>query len=232
MPSRKTTLKESVEEILDEQEENGQTPSQAGETAILRNVLEFNALCVEDVMIPRADIFAIESTDSFEEIQKKFEGKIYTRVPVYKSDLDEIQGFIHIKDIAKNTLRNEEFALDKIIRKALFVPASMKISNLLIRMQQNRVHIAIVIDEYGGTEGIVTLEDIIEEIVGKIEDEHDEVEKEPEFKRLSEGEYEVSSRMKIEDLNEKTSIEFQIEEDAEYDTIGGAHNFFMKTANF
>lgn len=223
-PSKqKTTLKESLEEILDEREEN-QTPSQIGETSILRNVLEFNELYVEDIMIPRADIFAIDIDTSIDDVKSHLLEKIYTRIPVYREDLDEIKGFIHIKDLAKQSFTGENFDFDKILRKCLFVPASMKISNLLIRMQQNRVHIAIVVDEYGGTEGLVTLEDIIEEIVGNIEDEHDFEEKslDPVFKVVRRGEFEISSRVKIEEVEEKTGITLQnAEEESEYDTIGG-----------
>lgn len=221
LPKQKATLKESVEEILDEQDENN-PQNQIDDTSILRNVLEFNELYVEDVMIPRADIFAIDISSSFEEIQKSLLEKIYTRIPVYKDDLDEVKGFIHIKDIAKLKFTDEEFDIEKIIRKGLFVPASMKISNLLIRMQQSRVHIAIVVDEYGGTEGLITLEDIIEEIVGKIEDEHEfEEVSEPVIKKLKEGEYEVSSRLTIEDLEKKLGTRITNDEEAEYDTIGG-----------
>lgn len=221
IPRQKASLKESLEEILDEQEEN-KTPNQADETSIIRNVLEFNELYVEDVMIPRADIFAIESSVSFEDLKKNLLEKIYTRIPVYKEDLDEVKGFIHIKDVAKLVFRGEKFNIDNITRKCLFVPASMKISNLLIRMQQNRVHIAIVVDEYGGTEGLITLEDIMEEIVGKIEDEHDmEDTLEPILRKIKEGEYAVSSRITIDEFTKKTGISLNTETEKEYDTIGG-----------
>ncbi len=220
LPKQKSTLKESLEEILDEREEENILENTQEDTSIIRNVLEFNELYVEDVMIRRADIFSINWEASFEDIKSSLLDKTYTRIPVYKGDLDEIKGFIHIKDIAKLAFTDQEFDLESITRKCLFVPASMKISNLLIRMQQSRVHIAIVVDEYGGTEGLITLEDIMEEIVGKIEDEHEfEEESEVKFRKLKNSEYEVSSRLTIKELEDKLNI--TIDEEGEYETLGG-----------
>jgi CBS domain containing-hemolysin-like protein len=225
--SRKQDLKESIAEILEESHQES-SPLEAGEKAILKNVLEFKQLHVEDVMIPRADIFAIPEDIDFEELQKKLTEKTYTRIPVYKGDLDEILGFLHIKDVARIFFNKQHFNIKEIIRKSLFVPPSMKVSNLLIRMQQTRVHIAIVVDEYGGTEGIVTLEDIVEEIVGNIEDEHDEQETNIIFKKISDDIFEVSSRVQVSDFMKKSGIDLSIKDsDAEYDTIGGLVSYLL-----
>jgi magnesium and cobalt transporter len=225
--ARKSELQESIEEILEGGSE-AQTPLDAGEKAILKNVLEFKQLHVEDVMIPRADIFAVPEDIQFEDLQHKLVDKTYTRIPVYKGDLDEILGFIHIKDVARVFFNKQQFGIEEIVRKCLFVPSSMKISNLLIRMQQKHVHIAIVIDEYGGTEGIVTLEDIVEEIVGNIEDEHDEDEINASFKKISDDIFEVSSRIRVEDFLKKSAIDLSVKEaDAEFDTIGGLATYLL-----
>jgi len=190
--------------------------------------LEFKELHVKDVMIPRADIFAIHEDIQFSELQEKLFDKTYTRIPVYKSNLDEIRGFIHIKDIARYFFNKKEFTIADIVRKCMFVPPSMKIHNLLIRMQQSRVHIAIVIDEYGGTEGIVTLEDIVEEIVGNIEDEHDEDESNIGFKKISDDIYEVSSRILIEEFIARTAIDISIKEAEEQpNTVGGLVTYML-----
>ncbi|HCR86451.1 MAG TPA: HlyC/CorC family transporter [Alphaproteobacteria bacterium] len=217
---QKQSLRESLEEILDENQHTEEDIPD-GQKAIIRNILEFNELYVEDIMIPRSDIFSIPSDIDFENLQEKLLGKTYTRIPVYKGDLDEVLGFIHIKDVARSFFNKTKLKIADIIRKCLFVPASMKIGNLLIRMQQSHVHIAIVVDEYGGTEGIVTLEDIIEEIVGNIEDEHVREDTNLIFNKLNDNEYEVSSRMYIEDIIKKTELDIKLAENNEYDTIGG-----------
>jgi CBS domain containing-hemolysin-like protein len=224
---KKSNLQESIEEIIGKDTDSHEELD-AGEKEILKNVLEFKALLVEDVMIPRADIFAIPQDIEFQDLQTKLLNKTYTRIPVYKTDLDEVLGFIHIKDIAKSFLKNEQFEITKFIRKCLFVPSSMKVSNLLIRMQQGRVHIAIVVDEYGGTEGVVTLEDIVEQIVGNIEDEHDNDEANALFKKISDDIYEVSSRITVDEFVSKTKIDLGAKEpDANYDTIGGLVSYIL-----
>lgn len=225
--AKKSGLQESIEEILGEEGHKAEIPLDAGEKAILKNVLEFKELHVEDIMIPRADIFAIPEDIQFADLQSRLLDKTYTRIPVYKSDLDEIQGFIHIKDIARIFFNKKEFSVKETLRKCLFVPPSMKISNLLIRMQQTRVHIAIVIDEYGGTEGIVALEDIVEEIVGNIEDEHDE-DSSPTLKKISDDLYEVSSRTSIDEFLSKTGMDVSIKDaESQFDTIGGLVTYLL-----
>ncbi|MDX1950456.1 MAG: hemolysin family protein [Rickettsiales bacterium] len=213
-------LRETIEEILDNKE-NSADKLEAGEKEIIRNVLEFKEIYVEDIMIPRPDIFAIPETANLQELKDKLIDKAYTRIPVYKSDLDEITGFIHIKDAVKYLLNNEAIDIKAITRKCLFVPGPMKISNLLMRMQKSMVHIAIVVDEYGGTEGLITMEDIIEEIVGKIDDEHDK-EEDSSVKKINDKVYEVNARISIEDFYSHTAINLANQYDEEqYDTIGG-----------
>ncbi len=214
-------LRETIEDILDNNIETSNDKLEAGEKEIIRNVLEFKEIYVEDIMIPRPDIFAIPESSNLEELKDKLIDKAYTRIPVYRSDLDEITGFIHIKDVVKYLLNNQPIDIKAITRKCLFVPGPMKISNLLLRMQKSMVHIAIVVDEYGGTEGLITMEDIIEEIVGKIDDEHD-AEADSSVKKVSDNIYEVNPRTSIEDFYSATAIDLANQYDEEeYDTIGG-----------
>jgi CBS domain containing-hemolysin-like protein len=223
LPKQKNTLRESLEEILDDQDQSSSL-EEAGERAIIKNVLEFNELDVEDIMIPRADIFAISDDIAVKSLKEKLLDKTYTRIPVYEENLDKVSGFIHIKDIARALFEDKEIKVRDIIRKTLFVPESMKISNLLIKMQQSRVHIAIVVDEYGGTQGLVTLEDIIEEIVGKIEDEHDEdTSMQKDLMLVDKEKYQVNARIRIEDFVEQTGIDLEVaeEDEEEYSTLAG-----------
>ncbi len=220
VPSKKSDSANTIDEILENPKPA--TPVDAKEQAILKNVLEFKELHVEDVMIPRADIFAIPEDIEFTELQAKLSDKTFTRIPVYKGELDEILGFIHIKDVARSFFENKQFKISESIRKCLFVPPSMKITNLLIRMQQTHVHIAIVIDEYGGTEGIITMEDIVEEIVGNIEDEHDEDDGQTLFRKISDDIFEVNSRMPVEEFTRRTGIELSLpDSENTFDTVGG-----------
>jgi CBS domain containing-hemolysin-like protein len=229
--SKSMSLEKAVQEIIEEHNEATGKTSDISENSksIIQNVLEFSELYVEDIMIPRADIFAININTSLEQLSEKLAKKTYTRIPVFKNNLDDISGFVHIKDIAKIILKKKDFKMEEIIRQCLFVPPSMKISKLLIKMQLSHVHIAIVIDEYGGTTGLVTMEDLMEEIVGQIDDEHDEVDKSFSYKKISDDLYEVSARFSIEDLETKTGLQLhndkkEIEEDEEeedYDTLGG-----------
>lgn len=224
----RSELQESIEEVLEKNGNDKAKALDAGEKAILKNVLEFKQLHVEDVMIPRADIFAVPEDIEFEELQKKLVDKTYTRIPIYRGDLDEILGFVHIKDIARIFFRNQQFNLGEIIRKCLFVPPSMKISNLLIRMQQARVHIAIVVDEYGGTEGIISLEDIVEEIVGNIEDEHDDEADSNLIKKISDDIFEVSSRISLEELEAQSGVKLAVDDtDKSFDTLGGLVTYLV-----
>lgn len=214
----KPSLKESVEEVLEEHEATGEPASR--EQRILRNVLTFGELTVEDVMIPRADIVYVNEGVTPDALKKLIAGKAHTRMPVCRENLDDVAGFIHLKDVVMSLAGKDTFDIGKILRKALFVPPSMKISNLLVRMQLSRVHMALVVDEYGGTSGLVTLEDVVEEIVGEIEDEHDVLEK-PALLQISQNSYEASARISIEELEQKLSMQITRDDEDDYDTLGG-----------
>ena len=173
-----TSLRESLEEALEEHEaETGPEESLGqAEREILFNVLEYGTLRVNDVMVPRADIVAVPQDTSYSDLVKVFSGAAHSRIPVYTDTLDAVHGMVHVKDVLKVAADEavDGFRIHKIRRPVLFVPPSMKAIDLLAKMKTRRTHMAIVVDEYGGTDGLVTVEDIVEEIVGVIEDEHDD----------------------------------------------------------
>lgn len=194
---------------------------------LVDNAAAFDALCIEDIMVPRADIKAVEANASLRELVDMFVEAAHSRLPVYRENLDDPVGMVHIKDLLPflHPDRVAEMAdatgiLDKIKREVLYVPASMQADDLLLRMQNTHVHMALVVDEYGGTDGLVTMEDLVEQIVGDIEDEHDT---DVNFlRKVSDKEWEASARASIEDLQEATGLplcEDLSEEDV--DTLGG-----------
>ncbi|AAZ68062.1 hemolysin family protein [Ehrlichia canis] len=187
---------------------------------MFHNLIKFNDCLVRDVMIPRTEIYAIDITDvpnSKDLIDKVIRGQ-YTRIPAYESNLDNIIGFIHIKDIISNF--HNEFNARNIIREVMYIPPSMKAVNLFIKMQSSHIHVAIVIDEYGGTEGLVTMADLIEEVVGDIGDEHD-APTVPSIVNLSDNKVEVNARILVKDLEETFNIDLRDCKEDDYVTIGG-----------
>ncbi len=184
---------------------------------------EFAQLKVFDVMVPRAEIKAVEVNTPLPELLKYFAEVTHSRLPVFRETLDEPAGFVHIKDLVVELAREdpaERRALERLRREILFVPPSMRLSDLLVKMQATRIHIAIVVDEYGGTDGLVTLEDLVEEIVGDIEDEHDD--DVSLFVRRSVRIWDADARTEIEDFAEETGLDLRLaDNDAEIDTLGG-----------
>ena len=219
------TLKESVEEVIEEHE--GENPEEQEEKILLRNVLSFNELDVEDIMIPRADIVSVDYDITLKELKTLLADNVHTRFPVCNGKLDDIAGFIHLKDLLPIIGGDKSFKIDTIMRQALFVPPSMRVSALLMKMQISHVHMAIVVDEFGGTCGLVTLEDVVEEIVGEIADEHDVV-GDIMFHKIRNDLYEASARVSIEELEQKLETTFAEEEHAEdFDTLGGLIFFLL-----
>ncbi len=215
------TLKESLEEILEKYEAEGET-IYPEEKVMLHKVLAFGDLKVGDVMTPRIDIIAIDQETTLDMLKRIIIEKKHTRIPVYKNSLDDIIGFIHIKDLVSSFADNTPFKLGDIMRKILFVPTSMQIIDLLARMRASRVHMAIVVDEHGGTTGLVTMEDLMEEIVGEIRDEHDEAEAEYTLQKIDNTNFEVNPRMPIDILEEKLKMKISSPVEREdYDTVGG-----------
>lgn len=191
---------------------------------INKSWLKYQSLKAEDIMIPRIDINALDYKSTLEEISNIFIKTRHTRMPVYKNELDNIIGFINIKDILPYLLQpkeNPDFNIDKVLRKLLIISPSMKMDNLLEKMRQTRTHIALVVDEFGGADGLITIEDLVEEIIGEIEDEHDQNEDQLEFKIISPKTFEAAGRIEIDNLETKLQLKLSEEDGEEYDTLGG-----------
>jgi len=187
----------------------------AEEKEILINAVNFTDTIVEDVMVPRSDIVAAPINSSLKNIKNLFLEKGYTRIPLFSENLDNIKGFIHIKDILPYFSSDEEVKIEKKMRRALFIPPSMKIVDLAYKMRNASTRLAIVVDEYGGTDGLITMEDLMDEIVGEVE--------ENEVISLGDSSFEVSARIKIEDLEERLHTKFvdRSDVDDDFDTLGG-----------
>ena len=214
------SLRDSIKDVIDEksQAESYDVDLSKKEKSILSNILSINKFKVGDAMIPRASIIAVQQNYSFEEITNIINKESHSRMPVYRKDLDDILGMVHIKDIIRfSRSQSETFDIKSILREILFVPPTMPVMNLLLKMQATKLHMALVIDEHGGTDGLITIEDVIEEIVGEIEDEHDK-DDDFNFKRINTNTFEVKAEMTIDEFNKETN--FNISND-EVDTIGG-----------
>ena len=203
--------------------EHAPTPLGPGPKAMRLRLAEFEEARVEDVMIPRAEIVAVEVDTPFESLITLFADVKHSRLPVYRETLDNPVGFVHIKDVVGEIARSgpkEDDVLRRIARNSLIVPPSMPLAALLVKMQATRIHLAIVVDEYGGTDGLVSLEDLVEEIVGEIEDEHDE--DTPLLTSRGASVWEADARMEIEDFASETGIDLELEDyEDDIDTLGG-----------
>ncbi len=220
-----TSLRESLEEAIEEHEEETRAPALGvEERTMLFNILEYGELRVNDVMVPRADITAVDQQNEFEELLKVFSEAAHSRMPVYRETLDDVIGMVHVKDMLKaiaDGANSESFKIETIQRPVLFVPPSMKVIDLLAKMRASRTHMAIVVDEYGGTDGLVTVEDMVEEIVGEIEDEHD-TEQEPEISISTDGYYDADARAEIELVEETLGADLlPHDKEEDVDTLGG-----------
>lgn len=191
------------------------------ETEMLQNVFKFSDLTAEQIMIPRPDMVCIPLDISQENLSKILIENQYTRYPVYGSDLDHIVGFLHIKDIYPIIAEHKKIELSSILREAFFIPETMTIDNLAVEFQKRRFQMAIVVDEFGGTSGLVTLEDVLEEIFGEVQDEFDEEEK--DVKQTGENVYEICGKMRTDEFNEYFNVSLDDDEDVK--TIGG---YFVK----
>ena len=187
---------------------------------IHNNFQKFSDKTVEDVMIPRADIVAVRDDAKLEEVNQMVIKFSHTRILVYNDTLDNIVGFLHIKDLFKVFANHSNFNLKKLIRKPIISAPSMKLEDLLSEMQRKRTHIAIVVDEYGGTDGMVTIEDIMEEIFGRIDDEHDEKLESDNYKIINPNTVLSNSRVEVENLEKILGVQLKNEGD-EFETIGG-----------
>ena len=217
-----TSLRDQIEEAIDDAE--GEEPVTGDlsphERQMLRNLLHFSDRTAGEVAVTRGDIIAIPSTMSFENLVRAFAEAGHSRLPVYENSLDTVIGMIHIKDVfVADFDPSRDRTIAGLMRTPLFVPESMGVLELLARMRTGQIHLAIVVDEFGGTEGLVTIEDVVEEIVGDIEDEHDEAAT-GLLQLLDDGIWEADARLELEDLAKAVDARLASPED-EVDTLGG-----------
>jgi CBS domain containing-hemolysin-like protein len=222
---REKALRDQIEDAIDEAEEDGDTHDSGDlspiERDMVRNLLHFGQRTVDDVAVPRSDIIAVPESISFAELVATFVDAGHSRLPVYRESLDRVIGMVHIKDVFAILAVGKKTppTIASLIREPRYVPQSMGVLDLLAELRATRTHLAIVIDEYSGTEGLVTIEDLVEEIVGDIEDEHDDA---PEAMLIAIGErqWDVDARAELDDLADELDACFGDVED-DVDTIGG-----------
>jgi magnesium and cobalt transporter len=195
-----TSLREELEELIEEHEE--EQPIDQHERTLLSNILKLHELAATDIMVPRVDIVALEIDTPFAEVVKQMIEHGHSRLPLYRETLDDVIGIVHIKDLLPYAADAKPVPLGKIVRKVLFVAPSLPVLDLLLQMRLSRVHMALVVDEFGGIDGLVTIEDVIEEIVGEIEDEHDDADQ-PKLIERPDGSLIADARIKIETLQER-----------------------------
>jgi len=200
-----------------------------GEHSLISSIVMFAGITVDEVMTPRVDIVAVPVEENYDGIIKTITNSGHSRIPVYKNNLDEIMGIIFAKDLLKFIRVNnslEKFSLESLMKKPLFVPETKPINELLKEFQEKKVHLAMVVDKYGGTSGLITLEDIIEEVLGDIWDEFDK--EEDEIISIDDKRFIALGKTKLDDLNEQLHTDI-IVEDNDYDTLGGF--IFNKAGN-
>jgi CBS domain containing-hemolysin-like protein len=218
----------AVEEALRAREESGEEIQGAHKDMILR-AARFDRLRVNDVMRPRAEIVAIEAASTLAAAARLFAESQHSRIPIYGETLDDPQGFVHVRDVMSLIAPNHagegkakfgDCLLPRIKREILFVPPSMTLSTLFLKMQSSRIHLALVVDEYGGTDGLVSMEDLVEQIVGDIDDEHD-VDASLIYERAG-GAYDADGRADIEKLQERLGVSLALpDHEDEFDTVAG-----------
>ena len=216
------TLRNQIEEAIEDAEDSRPVAGDLSPTErqMLKNLLQFGDQTAGDICVTRGDIIAVPNSITFEGLIRAFADAGHSRLPVYGDGLDDVVGMVHIKDVfIANVDATRDRSLAALMRDPLFVPESMGVIELLARMRTERIHLGIVVDEFGGTEGLVTIEDVVEEIVGDIEDEHDE-EEDGLLTMIDEGLWEADARLELEDLREAVDARL-IAEDEEVDTVGG-----------
>jgi CBS domain containing-hemolysin-like protein len=206
---------EELQYLLDQGKESGALED--NEHELIKNVFDFNERVVKNIMVPRTKISAIELQTPTAEVLDYIIKEGYSRIPVFEDTIDKIVGIIHAKDVLPILVEQKEVLIADIIRKPYFIPETKKINDLMSEFQQKRIQIAIVLDEFGGTAGMVTLEDIVEELVGEIQDEYDE--EKPIVEQLSDDEFIVNAAASVYDVNEY--LPHDLPEDGDYDTMAG-----------
>ncbi len=214
-----TTLRDTIEELIEEQDVEESSIAE-DERTLLWNILKLRGRTVVDAMVPRADIVAVDVATELDEVIRRMVDEAHSRLPVYRETLDEIVGIVHIKDVMACVARQHRPAIAEIAREAQIVAPSMLVLELLVQMRQTRQHMALVVDEFGGIDGLVTIEDLVEEIVGEIQDEHDE-EVAPSLSGRGDGTLIADARVPVEEFEAEVGAILLDEERDEIDTLGG-----------
>ena len=215
MPSVRDTLEELIEE-----EDAEHIAIDSHERAIIKNVLGLRDITAQDVMVPRADIVAVELSTSLKDLADQMVQAAHSRLPVYRDALDECIGMVHIKDVLMHLQARDNKPLAALVREVLFVSPSIRALDLLQQMRVTRHHLALVVDEFGGVDGLITVEDLVEEIVGEISDEHD-VEEGPKIVQNEDGTLTVDARATVEEFEALVGPVLSEDEREEIDTLGG-----------
>lgn len=218
------SVRDVIEELIEEQPDDGDAIDEH-ERLLLSNVLKQRNATVEQIMVPRTDIVSVDMETPVVDVIALLVGQGHSRVPVYRGSLDEVVGMVHIKDLSgalinASTTKEEGGDLSKSMRPVIFVAPTARVLDLLLEMRLKRTHMAMVVDEYGGIDGLVTIEDLVEQIVGEISDEHDE-DAEPELTERADGSVIADARVTLNDFTERYGNVFSEEDMSELDTIGG-----------
>ena len=214
----------SKEEILNlianqDNEDEFNNPDDNNEKSLIKNILQLENKSVEDVMVPRGEIISIDNKQNYNQIFDIIKEESHSRLPVYENNLDNIVGFFHVKDFIK--INKKEFDLNLILRDVLYTAPKSPILELLKRMRLSRIHIALVVDGIGGVDGLVTIEDLVEEIVGEIEDEHDAEDIDEEIIKKEENLLIVDATYRIDELEKDFNINLTVADEEEIETVGG-----------
>lgn len=216
------SLRETIEEYIeDDSIDEEESSVSEHEKTIISNVLELSDMCAADVMIPRADIVAINDKTTQKELFELFSERQYSRLPVYTDTLDNVIGSIHVKDIMASIARKQELDISSLVRDVPIVSPSMKVLDLLLQIRETKKHMVLVVDEFGGIDGLITIGDVIESIVGEIDDEHDPDDDQPEIIIEPSGEIIADARANLEEFEEQFGKLFSKEEHDENHTLGG-----------
>ncbi|MDD9901077.1 MAG: hemolysin family protein [Alphaproteobacteria bacterium] len=219
--NRADEFREAIEELIEDKSDAPRTAIAAHERTLIANVLELRDLPVLDVMVPRADIVSVDINITRESLYQVIAERPHSRMPVYKDDLDNIVGVLHMKDVVANITAQNNFEIKDILRDSLVVSPAMRVLDLLLQMRQSKVHIAFVVDEFGGIDGLITINDLIEAIVGEIDDEFD-FEITPQLIERPDGSAVADARYAVEDFEKTYGPVFaEDEENEEADTLGG-----------
>ncbi|MHB9011807.1 MAG: hemolysin family protein [Ignavibacteriaceae bacterium] len=212
-------LHDEISELANIGQERGTIEEE--EQGLIKSIVSLKSVTVQEVMTPRVDIISVDVDTNFNELLEIITSSGHSRIPLYENDLDNIVGVIYAKDILpylKNEELRRQITIRQIARKVLFIPQAKMINDMMYEFQEKKMHIAIVVDEYGGTAGLITMEDILEEIVGEIRDEYDK--EESSFTKVNESQYNVLGKIPVNELNELLDEDFS-SEDEDYETLGG-----------